>query len=425
MLLLWSASVVFADAPVLSLDGGRIFVDEDVSLPSGETFRGDIGVFDGDLTVPQGSTIEGDVFITNGDANIAGRVNGSVAIMSGDSVLKETGVVQGDLFVMRGDLDSAGQVHGDLSVMFGDLALRSSAVVVGNLTVVSGSYERAPGAQVRGEELAEIPLPKIPFMSEKLTLPDVPALPETPDIPRWTLPTPPVPPQFHREALGQRIGHFIGRIMTVGFLSLIFMAVGLLIVFFWPRATRQVSECIAVMPAQSFVLGLLTFLIAIVLESVAVVLMIVILLVAALLIGTVVLIPFGLLMLLLSVLVLLPVPLALVGAVVLGWMGLAELLGQQILRMLRIHDVTSLGAVLVGLLITVPLAAMLWILNPICCAWPFVILLTSVGVGAVIHTRFGTQSCRQYSQSTSADVLPAEAMDEEVGQADGPWTQSS
>ena len=420
ILLLWPAAVVFADEPVLYFDGGRIFVDEDVSLDPGETFHGDIGVFDGDLTVPEGSTVDGDVFITNGKANIAGRVNGSLAVMSGDSTLEETAVVQGDAFVMSGDMDCAGQVGGDLSVMFGALELRSSAVVVGNLTVVSGSYERATGAQVRGQELSEIPLPRIPFVPEQPILPDIPALPETPDVPRWSPPTPPMPPQLHQDTLGQRIGHFISRALTVAFLSVAFVIMGLLIVFLWPRPTRQVSDCIAAMPAQSFILGLLTFLIAVVLESVAVVLMILIILVAAVFIGTVILIPFGLLLILLSVLVLLPVPLALMGAVALGWVGLAELIGQRVLRMLKIQGITPLGAVLAGLLVTVPLAALLWILNPLCCAWPFVILLTSVGVGAVIHTRFGTQSCRQYGLSSSADVLPAEAMDEEMGQADGP-----
>jgi hypothetical protein len=425
ILLLWPASAIFAAEPVLYVDGGRIFVDEDVSLSPGETFQGDIGVFNGDLTVPSGSTVDGDVFLTNGNANIAGRVNGSVAVMSGDFVLEDTGVVQGDAFVMSGDLDCGGQVDGDLSVMFGDLELRSSAVVLGNLTVISGSYQKASGAQVRGEEISDIPLPRIPLLPERLPQPEIPALPEMPEVPRWTPPAPPPSPPLHQDTLGQRIGHFVGRTVTVGFLSVVLMMLGLLMVFLWPRATRRVSDCIAAMPAQSFVLGLLTFLIAFVLEAVAGVLMILIILVAAVLIGTVILIPFGLLLILLSVLILLPVPLALVGAVLLGWVGLAERIGQRVLRMLGVHGVTPLGAVLAGLLVTVPLAGILWILSPACCAWPFVILLTSVGVGAVIHTRFGTQICRQNNSSASADVLPAEAMDEEIGQADSPWTQVS
>jgi hypothetical protein len=146
--------------------------------------------------------------------------------------------------------------------------------------------------------------------------------------------------------------------------------------------------------------------------------MIVVILIGAVMIGTVILIPVGLLLILLSVLLLLPVPLAMIGGVVLGWVALAELIGQKVLRALKARDVRPMGAVLVGLLITVPLAAILWVAEPLCCAWPFVILLTSLGLGAVFHTRFGKQGCR--STKTGPDALPMEAMDEEAGLPDGP-----
>jgi cytoskeletal protein CcmA (bactofilin family) len=400
-----------------------------VALEPGETFRGDLGVFNGNLTVPQGSTVNGDVFVTNGDADIAGRVNGSLAVINGDLTLAQTGRVRGDLFGMSGDQEVAGYVDGNLSVMFGDLELRSTAVIEGDMMVMSGSFDRETGARVLGDELPEIPLPPIPFVPERPELadlpempplPELPEMPEVPEVPEWTPPAPPQPPQFHRETLGHRIGRFVGRSMAVGFLSLVFIAVGLLIVFIWPRATRQVSDCIAALPLQSFGLGLLTFLIAVVLEVLAVVLMILIILVAAVLIGTVILIPIGLLLILLSVLVLLPVPLAMIGAMILGWVGLAELIGHRVLKVFGVGNAAPVGAVLAGLLVTVPLTGLLWLLAPLCCAWPFVILLTSIGVGAVIHTRFGTQSCRQPSGPGETYALPLDAMDEEIGQPDGP-----
>jgi hypothetical protein len=206
--------------------------------------------------------------------------------------------------------------------------------------------------------------------------------------------------------------------VAAGIFSLLFIFLGLLVVFIWPRPTRKVSDCISAMPVQSFGLGLLTFLIAVVLEALAAVLMIIVILIGAALISTVILIPIGLLLILLSVLILLPVPLALAGAMVLGWVALAELVGRKALRVLRVRDARPVGAVLAGLLITVSLAAMLWVLQPGCCAWPFIILLTSVGVGATIHTRFGRESCRQSRPSAEPDLLPAEAMDEEAGQPD-------
>jgi cytoskeletal protein CcmA (bactofilin family) len=416
LLLIWPVSVAMADAPGLTFDGGRIFVDEDVSLESGETFDGDLGVFDGDLTVPQGSVVSGDVFVTNGDVEIGGRIDGSVAVISGDLSLARTGQVRSDVFVLSGDQEIAGRVGGDLSSMFGDIALFSTSVVEGDLLVMQGSLERESGAQVLGEEMSEFPLLNIPLIPERPSAPESPSVPERPSTPS----VPPIRPQ--RETLGQQVGRFFGRSLTAGFLSLLFIAVGLLVVFVWPRATHRVSECIATMPVLSFGLGLLTFLIAAVLEALAMVLMILIILVAAALLSTVILIPIGLLLIVLSFLVLLPVPLALVGGMVLGWVALAEVVGRQVLKLLRGGAVKSLGATLVGLLVTVPLAAILWIVKPVCCAWPFIILLTSMGLGAVIHTRFGRQSCRNARPPAEPELLPAEAMEDEAGLPDGPVT---
>ena len=70
LLLLWPASAVLADGPRIYTDSGRIFVEEDVTLQPGETFKGDLGIFDGDLTMPRGSVVTGDVFVTNGDIEI-------------------------------------------------------------------------------------------------------------------------------------------------------------------------------------------------------------------------------------------------------------------------------------------------------------------------------------------------------------------
>jgi hypothetical protein len=222
--------------------------------------------------------------------------------------------------------------------------------------------------------------------------------------------------------LGQQIGRFIGRAVMMTFMGLLFVGLGVLVTFLWPRHTRQVSDCISAMPIQSFGLGLLTFLIAAGLEALAAVLMILVILVAAALIATVILIPIGLLLILLSFLLLLPVPIALAGAMAMGWVGLADRIGRKVLELLNVQDARPVGAVLVGMLITVGVAGTLWLLAPACCGWPFVIALTSVGLGATIHTRFGTQSCRQAPPSgaspDASQVLPPEAMDEEAGKPD-------
>lgn len=418
LLLLWPATAVFADEPGLVFEDGRIYFDEDVSLDPGEVFQGDMGVFDGDLDVPEDSTVHGDVFVVNGDVLLAGQVSGDLGVIEGELEMAEDGQVMGDLFVMGGDHTVAGHVRGDLSVLFGEVELLSTAVVDGDLLVAPGTLERNAGARVRGDEVHDLPIPSIPFIPERVEVPDL-ELPELPEPPvRPQVPDRPDFPVRPRMAPLHNFGQFLGRTFTALFLSSLFIAVGALIAFIWPRPTRKVSECISAMPLQSFGLGLLTFFIAAGLEVLAVVLMVVVILIAAVMIGTVILIPVGLLLILLSPLLLLPVPLAMIGGVVLGWVALAEMIGQKVLRALKTRDAKPLGAVLVGLLITVPLAAILWVAEPLCCAWPFVILLTSLGLGAVFHTRFGTQGCQ--SAKSGPDALPMEAMDEEVGQPDGP-----
>jgi len=431
LLLLLPASTVFADGPRIVTDDGRIFVDEDVSLEPGETMDGDLGVFNGDLSVPAGSAINGDAFVTNGGVEVSGTIAGSLAVIGGDLTLAQGAVVEGDLFVMSGDAEIAGRVRGDLSIWSGRGDLRDTAIVDGDLMSVSGSLERATGARVGGEELSDIRLPNLAIIRERIDVFKTPGrLVDLPWVPRDAGETP-----------AQQFSRFLGRVIAAGFFSMIFVALGLLIVLIWPRPTRRVSECIGTMPAQSFVLGLLTFLIAAVLEALAGVLLILLIVIGAGLIGTVILSPVGLLLILLSVLVLLPVPLALLVGMVLGWVALAELIGHKVGKALRVRKLQPLGATLLGLLITVPVSAVLWVIEPCCCAWPFVILLTSIGLGAVFHTRFGKQDCRQPTPPSTPrqkagkretlpaeedekagepEALPAEAMDEEAGAPDQP-----
>jgi cytoskeletal protein CcmA (bactofilin family) len=411
LLMLGPGSSVLADGPRIEADGGRIFANEDVTLQPGEVFEGDLGVFDGSLTVPEDSVVRGDVFVASGDARIAGRIDGDLAVIAGKLVLEEGARVEGDVFATGGNADIAGRIGGDLASMFGVAGLGSTAVIEGDLMVLSGRLDREAGARILGEELPEVRLPDLPLL---------PGRPRVQDLPRVTPQVPPRPVFPRQPALGQEIGSFVGRAFGAGLMSLLFIGLGLLVVLIWPRTTKRVAECVRLMPLQSFGLGLLTFFIAAGLEALAGVLMIVVIMVAAVLISTVILIPVGLLLILFSVLLLLPVPVALAGAMVLGWVALAEVIGQRVTGLLGASNVKTLGNVLVGLIITVLVAALLWILKPICCGWPFVILLSSVGLGAVFHTRFGRQSCQAAGAPAAARALPPEAMDEEVGRPDQP-----
>ncbi len=431
MLLLLPAGTALADGPLTQQDGGQVYFDEDLTLETGEVVDGSLGLVNGDLTVPAGSTVRGDVFVTNGDADIAGRIEGNVAVVSGDLTLAPGAEVRGDALNTGGNSDLAGTVMGDVSTLFGHLLLRSTAVLHGDLAVLSGSMEREAGAQVQGESMPNLRLPDLtelerilpvvpraPEMAEMPARPTRPVIPEIPAVPA----VPAVPAWPQAEGFWSQVGRFFGRAAAAGTMTLLAVAAGVLLVLIWPRPVRRVAECIKLLPVQSFGLGLLTFLLAAGLEALAGVLMILVILLAALLMSTVVLIPIGLLLLLLAGLVLLPVPLALAGGVLLGWVGLAEVVGQRVLNALKAREAKTLGSVLVGMLLTGAVVAILWILEPVCCGWLLAVLLSSVGLGAVFHTRFGRQPCRgaHAAAAPAGGLLPPEAMDDEAGRPDVP-----
>lgn len=409
LLLWWPAATAVADGPVVTFDGGRIFVDEDVSLAAGQTFDGDLGVLRGDLTLAEGSVVNGDLFVAGGDAYIAGRVNGDLVIINGHLELTPSGHVTGDVFGLRASQDVAGQVEGSLSTLLGDMALRNTALICGDLLVSPGHLQREGGARVLGSEVTDLDMSRFPFLQRELE--EIPGQVPTPS---------PIPWQRHQETWRSGVARFVGSVMAVAFFSLLSIGIGMLVALLWPRPTRRVSDCILAWPAQSFGLGLLTFLIAAGLEAVVAVLVILVWLVATALVGTVILIPLGLLLILLSPLLLLPIPMALAGAMILGWVGLSDLIGRKVLGLLNVADVKPLAAALLGLLITVTVPALLWIVKPLCCAWPFIVLVSSVGLGAAIHTRLGRQSCRPAVPPPQPEALSVEAMEIEAGQPDGP-----
>jgi len=427
LLLLWPAAAVWADDPDSrtsgygwSFDDGETYFDEDVTVKQGEVVDGDLGVFNGTLTLEEGSTVNGDIFVANGDVQAAGRVNGNLAVVKGDLVLAQSGWVTGEIFGMGGTREIAGHVDGNLSGLFGKTVLSSTAIVGGDVLGGPGDLVLDPAAQIGGQ-VERIPGPSLPFLQPETEFPELtpPALPALPSLPEL--------PGNEPDTLGQRFGRFVGRSVAAVILSLALLVAGALIVAIWPRPTQRVANCIADLPLRSLGLGLLTFLIAVALEALAVILLAIIGVVSAALMATVILIPVGLLLILLGVLLLAVVPLALAVGMLLGWVALAELVGQKVLAALKAQKVSPLAAVIVGLLATVWLPAVLWLIAPCCLAWPVVILLTSIGLGAVILTRFGTRHClpaAPHAQPVAVDTLPAElpadVMDQEAGLPDGP-----
>ena len=87
---------------------------------------------------------------------------------------------------------------------------------------------------------------------------------------------------------------------------------------------------------------------------------------------------------------LLPMPffvaVATLAAVLFGWTAVGLLVGQRLLAALKVQETNQLVAVLVGVLLISLLTAV-----P-CLGWLFAVVVGSLGLGAVVLTRFGTMA---------------------------------
>jgi hypothetical protein len=316
----------------------------------GETVDGDVTVVDDALIVEEGGTIDGDVTVFGGSADIEGQVTGDVTIFGGEMSL--VGTIDGDLVIFGGNLDVSpdASVGGSCVTLGGSLEDDSddvSCTSFGNRLGAFGVYQ----------------FPPIPEMPE---MPDMPELPEAPDAPA------PPPIEVRPPSLAARISgvlldvsEVVGRSLFLGILALIVTAI-------FPRQLQQVSHTVRQKPAASGAVGLLT---AIAGPSIIALLLVVL---AITCVG----------LLLYPAVFLLA--LALFAALLMGWIALGDLLGRGILRRLNIGANLPLSAALGTTLLTLLLGG----LGLIPFVWGeelVVVLLASVGLGAVTLTQFGVK----------------------------------
>jgi cytoskeletal protein CcmA (bactofilin family) len=106
--------------------------------------------FDEDLTIPEGEVVEGNVSVTNGDLAVYGTVMGKVNVVNGDvdvygSIARELAVLSsGDITLHEGSK------VGSNIIANGDINLKDGSVVNGSVTSLGGTVTRSPGAQIAG-----------------------------------------------------------------------------------------------------------------------------------------------------------------------------------------------------------------------------------------------------------------------------------
>lgn len=290
---------------------------------------------------------DGDKFVFGEDYVLpAGEVlHGNLAVVRGTATLEVDSTVKGDVAVMGGQLIVAGTVEGNVAVLGGSVSLADSAVVKGDLASFGGSVERAAGAQLQGETLGGPQLPGDTALPEVNT--------ETPTggvgriIRQWIL--------WQLGALGS---------------GLLLALLGVVAVVLAPKAMGRMATAVATQPAMNFGVGLLTLAVGV-------------------LGGAVLLIACGLGLL---------VWLALLVALLVGWFAVGLWAGQRLLAAIRLRTVSSLVEVAVGVFGITVLGRLPW-----CIGFLFMVIVGSIGLGAVVLTRVGSQTL---AGPRSAEPLP-------------------
>jgi len=281
------------------------------------------------------------------------RVRKDVVSFGGNVVLEQGTRVEGDVVVFGGNVSIAGEVRQDVTVFGGNVTLAPTAVVGSNLITFGGFVDRKEGATVRGRitrgERFYFPFEWTPVM---------------------------MPFAFGGSALGMLTGMAAGFVRGI-FYALALAALGALVVVFLPTQTRQVSDTAYKSAMPSLGVGCLTLFVAVTL--------------GILLIITLCGIPIALILFV-----------ALFIAWLFGWIALGWLIGEKVLAAAKVKETLSVPivAVVVGIVLLAILGAL-----PLA-GWLIGLFVGSLGLGAVVLTRFGTRAYPLLA-SAAVPVVPA------------------
>lgn len=321
-------AVVSAQAPE---PGDKVIFGSSYTLESGETLDGSLLVFGGNVTLQEDSTVAGDVTMLGGSVVIHGTVEGNV------------------------------------SVLGGALQLTSTSVVEGDVASVGGSLDRDPGAEIQGESVSGFEFRQD---GNIITIPGLPKFefgePGRPPIIDFE------PPPPAREGFAGWLAYTFIRGFSAVALAALMAFLGVLLVALAPRPTERVAQTARENAGVAFGVGCLTQVLAIP--------------VFVLLAITICLLPLALIGLL-----------ALIVGWVFGWLVLGWLIGQRALKAIRSPNTVERSSSILEMVVGVVALTLAWQLPSIipCIGWAISALIGivagSIGLGAVILTRFGSR----------------------------------
>ena len=290
---------------------------------------GDKMVLGGAYTLPAGDQIDGSLLVLGG-----------VARMESDST------VTGDVVLLGGTLSIDGRVDGDINILGGLLSLGSNAVVDGDINTIGGSVQRDQGAVVKGQ-VNDNPSGVFPFVFTPGTF----RMPWQPEARQ----------DFGLPRLGLSLNP-LWDILWVLFRAMIWAVLAAILALFAARPLGRTSKAAVTNPAATGGLGCLTIIVA----------TIVLVILAITICG---------------------IPFSLLGAFILtlawgyGLIALGMEVGRRIAEMFTQDWAPAVSAALGTFVLILVVNAI--DLIP-CIGWMAPVLVGSIGLGAVLLTRFGS-----------------------------------
>jgi hypothetical protein len=295
------------------------------------------GSYDGQVIFGQSYTLK------NGET-----LTGDLLVFGGTATIEEGAIVNGNVVLFGSTLVENGEVSGDVAIVGGSGTLGTSAHIHGNLTTVGASLDRAEGALVDGQVTNTGT--QLNGSGTDGSNPITPGTQTTRVIERIISNFNPFGSLFN--AFGQALG-----LAVLAMLVMLFLA---------PHADR-VAHAIIAQPLTAGGLGLLTIIVA----PIALVLLTI----------TIILIPV------VAILVI-----AFFVAGVFGWIAIGYEIGQRFTVAIHQnwHPAFSAGLGVFALTLVANALTGIPVLN--CIGWLVPFLLGIAGLGAVIMSRFGTQT---------------------------------
>jgi hypothetical protein len=313
----------------------------DVQSPDGKIVIG------GTYTLASGQTLEG-----------------GLAVIGGIATLEAGSTVDGDVALLGGVLTADGTIDGDLAGIGAAMSLGPQSVVNGDLASIGSTVDRAEGSVVTGQVNSGVIIGG-PIDSGAIILPGISELPriEIPSVPSNPMPeTVPGRPQIRSD-----VGEFFDwwPMQAIWYLVRSFLLAGLamLAVLFVERPINRIAQASVEAPAAAGGIGCLT----------AIIVPLVLIFLAL----TICLIPFSVLG-----------GLIFYAARLAGWIALGLEVGRRMGRSFQWNLQPPVAAGLGTLAMTLVVDGIGFI--P-CIGFVLRVLVATLGVGAVVLTRFGTR----------------------------------